>query len=171
MRTKHWGPKIPDCLWVTTDPDSGGAIIWENGRRILTPSEFAALHARAAHFYATTTDAEINQYNLELDQEPVDPAPRPSAPARDLSGWVYAVGIDGQVKLGRSAKPEVRLALLLSGLPFEGQVFGLWQVSNAPLAEKQVHAAFAALRIRGEWFNLTPSQLDRIPELLGDLLK
>lgn len=67
----------------------------------------------------------------------------------------YVIGIEGSplVKIGYTGgTPEARVGQLQTGLPMQLQL--LW--SSFGDYEAELHARFAAHRVRGEWFDLTP---------------
>lgn len=59
----------------------------------------------------------------------------------------------GHVKIGRSAKPEKRLAELQTASPTKLEL--LFVGKNKGLLEKKMHEAFAELALHGEWYQLT----------------
>ena len=67
----------------------------------------------------------------------------------------YVIGIEGSplVKIGyTSGDPKARVAQLQTGLPM--QLTLLWSTFGD--YEDELHDRFAAYRVRGEWFDLTP---------------
>ncbi|MFF7147518.1 GIY-YIG nuclease family protein [Streptomyces griseoaurantiacus] len=66
----------------------------------------------------------------------------------------YLVSVDGSqtVKIGIAKDPKARMATLQTGHPMELSL--LWSCEGD--YERELHEAFARLRVRGEWFDLTP---------------
>ncbi|MFF5853977.1 GIY-YIG nuclease family protein [[Kitasatospora] papulosa] len=66
----------------------------------------------------------------------------------------YLIGAEGSelVKIGHARNPQRRLAGLQTGQP--AQLTLLW--SQVGDYERALHRKFAAYRVRGEWFDLTP---------------
>ncbi|MFI5814945.1 GIY-YIG nuclease family protein [Streptomyces sp. NPDC051643] len=71
----------------------------------------------------------------------------------DASGWAYAIAdrSSSYVKIGCSADPRTRLAVLQTGWP--GVLEILWQERGGRALEVHLHNHFAARRVRGEWFD------------------
>ncbi|MFJ3507831.1 GIY-YIG nuclease family protein [Streptomyces luteogriseus] len=90
----------------------------------------------------------------------VEPAAAPPAPTSKpmkstKAASTYLLGIDGSplVKIGHTtASPKSRMASLQTGLPM--QLSLLWSCEGD--FESDLHVHFAAYRVRGEWFDLTP---------------
>lgn len=68
--------------------------------------------------------------------------------------YVYLIGEMGgeYVKIGESAKPEVRPAELQTGNPRTLILLGYYEVSTLRGADKEVHQEFAAVHSQNEWF-------------------
>lgn len=80
------------------------------------------------------------------------PTSRPIVPA---TVHTYVIGAEGSplVKIGRTTgRPEQRLAALQTGQPSTLSL--LWHCEGDH--ETALHRKFAAHRVRGEWFDLTP---------------
>jgi hypothetical protein len=64
------------------------------------------------------------------------------------------------IKIGRTTGLKQRINNLQSGCPFN---LSLWLTIKTPKSrevEKFLHARFAEIRVRGEWFNPTDKDLD-----------
>ena len=87
------------------------------------------------------------------------PAP-PSGIAPESVGWsdrnkyakVYFIRDDapGAIKIGSAIDPKGRMASLQTSCPATLTLLGA--ISGGQAREKELHARFATLRIRGEWF-------------------
>lgn len=77
----------------------------------------------------------------------------------DGAVWIYAVqaGVDGPVKIGRTRNVRERLADLQSANGEELRLIAAWR--GVPKTEQELHAEYADLRLRGEWFVATPELL------------
>jgi hypothetical protein len=75
-------------------------------------------------------------------------------------GWVYFARSDGLVKIGFSRHLAGRLANLQTHSVHE--VVLLKKVRGTMADEKAWHRRFANLRVRGEWFRVTPRLLAAI---------
>lgn len=78
--------------------------------------------------------------------------------------WVYFIrsGAAGPVKIGYARDPYTRFMNLRTASPDEVSYLG--HLPGGIEEERAVHARFAHLRIRGEWFRPAPELLDFIAE-------
>lgn len=86
--------------------------------------------------------------------------------ARRFTGsWVYFMqaGPRRTVKIGISRDPLMRASRLQTGTPEEYRILAVMPGGKAEEAE--MHARFAAHRVRGEWFKRTPEMTALINEL------
>jgi hypothetical protein len=70
---------------------------------------------------------------------------------------ILSGGERGPIKIGISKDPEGRLIDLQTGSPFTLVLLGFFQVGSFAVArtlEASVHAALAASRLAGEWFDV-----------------
>ena len=66
-------------------------------------------------------------------------------------GYIYFIlSGDTHVKIGYSANMDIRLAALQSANPFELKLYRM--VEGTVAKERELHARFKHLRVRGEWF-------------------
>jgi hypothetical protein len=86
---------------------------------------------------------------------------------------ILSGGRRGPIKIGISTDPERRLRDLQAGSPYTLVLFGFFQVGSfaaAKTLEASVHAALAASRLVGEWFDTDPDTAHRtILEKAADL--
>jgi hypothetical protein len=87
-------------------------------------------------------------------------APSPSVMARV---YFIRVGEDGPIKIGIASDPRQRRSSMQSGNP--EPLIILKTVRGNGHHEKQLHAKFAHLKIRGEWFSPAPELLNYIAGL------
>jgi hypothetical protein len=81
-------------------------------------------------------------------------------------GYLYLLeGKPGEYKIGFSASPQRRIAVLGVQLPFTIEVIHLIEVDNMLSAERMLHEQFAMRRINGEWFALTTEDVTTIRSL------
>jgi len=78
--------------------------------------------------------------------------------------YIGQVGDDGPVKIGISSDPERRIKELNTGsavkIVLRGFfICGSWLIAR--MLEASVHAALAAFRLNGEWFNVSPETARR----------
>ena len=79
------------------------------------------------------------------------------------SAKLYVVSVPGFVKIGRARRVHDRLCKLQVANPHELEL--LCVVSERCYSEERVHAKWADLRHRGEWFRASPALLDWIETL------
>ena len=73
-------------------------------------------------------------------------------------GYVYVIQSETsspQYKIGRSKDPVGRIKKLGVLLPFDIETIHVIETDNAVRLESDLHEEFYALRVRGEWFNLS----------------
>jgi len=81
-----------------------------------------------------------------------------SSPAS--AGFVYIAECGGRYKIGYSKEPVKRIAGLQTGNPELVKLVGT--IPGTPAREDELHRAFRAKHIRGEWFSLTESDVQAI---------
>jgi hypothetical protein len=91
----------------------------------------------------------------------------PIAPKR---GSVYVVSFNGFFKIGRSQNPQVRLKQIVpANFPISAELVFSKEVPHAPYVEKVLHETYKHLRATGEWFRLTPQDLEAIPTVVDEI--
>jgi hypothetical protein len=83
----------------------------------------------------------------------------PEIRVKDKSGFVYFLGGPTSVKIGCSTHPDIRTHQIGTKLPFKTKLLACIAVSDRYAAEKFYHKRFAAFRLEGEWFALSPEVL------------
>lgn len=79
------------------------------------------------------------------------------------SGYVYLLKAhDGYWKIGHTNNPDNRLRTFSVKLPFPVEYEHLIPCDNRLWAEQTLHTRYAAQRIKGEWFELSPEQVEEI---------
>lgn len=85
---------------------------------------------------------------------------------RNLAGWVYLLrSADDLYKIGRTVDPNNRIRTFNVKLPFDVEYEHLIQTDNRFALETELHHHFAAQRVGGEWFNLSPEDVEYIKSL------
>lgn len=85
-------------------------------------------------------------------------------------GYVYIFGSieEGRYKIGQSVRPDSRLSdYRASKLPFPVQMIHTIPADDKARAEADLHEEYRGQRTNGEWFKLSPVELDRITSLKG----
>lgn len=82
---------------------------------------------------------------------------------------IYIINMVGTnfYKIGYAKNSEQRLKILQIGNPFELTLVNSFLINNPKKVEKNIHTKLAEHKVRGEWFDLSPKELDCITELLN----
>ncbi len=76
-------------------------------------------------------------------------------------GFIYILRADnGLVKIGRTIDIQRRLNTFNSQLPYDLEVIKIIESDDCSNLELEFHNQFADKRVRGEWFALTPKDLE-----------
>lgn len=82
------------------------------------------------------------------------------------SGWVYVIkSPTGAYKIGKSSNPNNRIKTFEVKLPFEVEFICLIPAADMNRLEKHLHGHFTEKHINGEWFALTPEDVEYIKGL------
>ncbi len=133
----------------------------DQGGFILTKSELEELVAELYAWYDTLSDEDIDLHNAERADQINARRPSPAAapavkPRRMVPGEVYLVRADnGLYKIGRSANAASRIKTLTVQLPYGIELIHVIKTEDTVGLERRLHTHFAALRKRGEWFELS----------------
>lgn len=85
---------------------------------------------------------------------------------RNTAGWVYLLhSVDGLYKIGRTIDPNNRLRTFSVKLPFDVKYDHLIKCNDMYALETRLHHKYADKRIKGEWFNLSPEDVEYIKTL------
>lgn len=115
---------------------------------------------------------EIQDYRVSAFIEQV-------RPISDSNGLSAAYGVTGTgfvyllqsptsaYKIGRTNSPEDRMRTFGIQLPFEVEYIALIPTSDMVALERALHSRFASQRINGEWFALTPEDIEYIKGLVA----
>ena len=97
-----------------------------------------------------------------------NPQPPVQKPAKSASTYLLGIEDSHLVKIGHTTvSPKSRMAALQTGLPT--QLSLLWSCEGD--FESDLHVHFAAYRVRGEWFDLTPlgDPIDVVKAAVGEI--
>ncbi len=85
-------------------------------------------------------------------------------------GKVYFLRSSGFVKVGiTTGRVEDRVSTLAVGNPNPIEFLFAWVTPKYKEFEKAFHTAFASKKVRGEWFNMTESDLFHIDRLIDEV--
>ena len=82
------------------------------------------------------------------------------------AGFVYVVRCDRYYKIGCTRNAKHRIARFETSYPHALTVVHVVRVSDMTRTEQTLHTRFADKRVKGEWFDLTASDLRVIARLL-----
>ena len=102
----------------------------------------------------------VTEIRQPLDRIP--PAAYSASTMTDRPDCVYFIleSVTQTIKIGVSADPESRMLGLQANTPLECSMIRYVKVEDGYLTEHWLHEKFQHLRVRGEWFRLTPELLD-----------
>lgn len=81
-------------------------------------------------------------------------------------GYVYLIqAASGFYKIGRTANPKNRIRTFSVKLPFEVDYLCLIKTKNMYKLERELHKRYEKKRVRGEWFKLSPADVEYIKGL------
>lgn len=126
--------------------------------------------------YRIDPDAEydldsLNQILIRLSdvleaKEPVKPKREKPQVARDPSGYVYLLqSPTGTYKIGRTKNPADRMHTFSVKLPFEVEYVCVIPTDDRFTLERTLHRKFKAQRVNGEFFRLSPEDVEYIKGL------
>jgi len=88
----------------------------------------------------------------------------------DLSGFVYVLRAEsGHYKIGRTKSPDSRMKTFSVKLPFRVEYELLIRSDNCRELEKGLHARFSDRRVDGEWFALSPEDIEALKQEYGNI--
>jgi len=89
-----------------------------------------------------------------------------------MKGFVYFLSTATALcKIGRTVRrPSARIAEYAPKLPFETTLAHVIPCDDCTAAEREVHSVLEAQRVRGEWFQLKPSDIEEIQEGILDFV-
>lgn len=93
-------------------------------------------------------------------------APKKKKKKKAQDGYVYLIASkDGLYKIGLSKDVRARIKTLGVALPFEIEPIHTIKTDDMVTLEKELHAQFNEKRVRGEWFALTPEDVEYVRSL------
>ncbi len=82
---------------------------------------------------------------------------------REKASFIYLIGAsNGLVKIGKTTDTGSRIAILNTGSPVELTIIACFKTTLADEVEERLHSVYAEKRIKGEWFALTPEDIETI---------
>lgn len=82
---------------------------------------------------------------------------------------IYVMKCHEYHKIGIAANPRRRLNAIKTSNPYEVELIRAVKVPDAIGLERQLHRQFAECRVRGEWFELTDTQITEVIERISEV--
>ncbi len=82
------------------------------------------------------------------------------------AGFIYVVRCDRYYKIGCTRNAKQRIARFETSYPHALTVVNIARVNDMTQVEQSLHTRFCAKRVKGEWFDLTASDLRVIARML-----
>jgi hypothetical protein len=111
---------------------------------------------------------EVNKYRTELYIKSHATSLISNITKKDVldPGYVYLLQSPTKYrKIGKTKNPNNRLKTFSVKLPFEVEYEALIQTNNMSQLEVDLHNLFASKRVNGEWFDLSPEDVEYIKGL------
>ena len=158
---------VTDTIFVVTQSEnsaafkSAGGIFW-------THEEIESLIKKIARFYDTVTPEEIYQRNTAVFEDLFSHSTHtpPQSKPKPKPGCVYVILAEktGLYKIGHTDNPDRRLKQLQRNSPDILDYAITISTDDALTKEKRLHEKYADKRVNGEWFKLTPEDVQSIWE-------
>lgn len=172
---EHWSKRSSKYL---AEPADWVSVINHNGTLLLADTQGLPLDY---NFVMLLRDI-IDESYADLDEEAVHKVFMERAEARKLiapapssghkpskPGFVYLLISGGRYKIGRtSGRLQVRIAQIQRVTPWHIELVTKIKTKDPQRVEADLHERFAAKRLAGEWFDLTPGDVAYIKALGGD---
>lgn len=160
-------------LGIIADADfNQGAIVNMNyftGTFIMPHSEVMKFVEALLEFYDHHTEAEILEHNEGMKipfSNDVSPMPRGETVASTRQGVVYLMRMGEFYKIGFTRiSAQARRAIFQSGSPYPIEIVHEIRTAKPEDLERSLHEQFAHKRRNGEWFALSPDDIEYIKGL------
>lgn len=159
------------CLSVSKEDE---AVIINDGQTDSVPLSYVEaefLLAALTEYLSVgkeTIEAMHSQALIEILDEFDRPGEQPKKPIkdRDKSGHVYLIqSPTGAWKIGRTSNPEDRMATFGLRLPIEVKYVCLIPTDDMYALERKLQSKYIDKLINGEWFALSPADVEEIKAL------
>jgi hypothetical protein len=163
-------PPIVPCLIFST---GGLFTLRSHPTHILTSDEAQTILAGLQMFYDSLTDEQIENINRQMESDwqagspDIEPIDRPNTPKRSIVYLLYSAGL---YKIGQTTQSvAVRVAELQRAIPHDIEVIHAIKSSDIDTLEAELHERYKAKRGRGEWFHLSPEDVEFIESMDGEV--
>lgn len=111
-------------------------------------------------------EAAIWEQQRQLNKQAKETKKAEKRASAAYKGFVYLIqSPTGAYKIGRTTNPNDRMKTFSVKLPFEVDYVCVIQTDDMYGLESQLHNKFAKNRVNGEWFALTPDEVEYIKGL------
>lgn len=151
-------------IYMLRENVGGTFNLTDQGCFIPSKEEWEVIKVIIEHFYSETTDEEIEKHNESLLFNPEVRLPNnEKKPKRKTGGYIYFLKADnGLVKIGRAKDLRQRLDHFTAKLPYKLKLVHSIKTDDSVGLEKVFHEKFHDKRKRGEWFELSDSDLQEV---------
>jgi len=114
------------------------------------------------HFFDDKTMARFREVREEFSRRRAKASTnnKTGGGKKPQSGYVYLAYSAGRHKIGRSKNPSDRIDHFDTQMPVEVSEVNCFEADDYVTAENRLHDYFQDSRVKGEWFNLSPAQLE-----------
>lgn len=135
---------------------NGHEVLVDQLGTLLSRQDVVGIAAACREHLSRLSDKKLRELNASIWEERNQKAPAMPRPKK--LGYIYLMTNkrNGYTKIGWSQNPQVREGTLQSEEP---EVELLHTFTGSTDDEKALHKAFEKKRIRGEWFNLSESDI------------
>ena len=159
------GDDLPDVIdWFMSDDGKEWCLVqdWQYanyGHQFFTAEERERIYNSR---FATEQDKQFCFYDKRTEPaEKREPRPKTKKP-----GYVYLIRAEnGYYKIGRAKNYQERIERLEVKLPFSIEPLHILQCVDMVEAERALHIRFQDKRVNGEWFALTPEDVEYIKNM------
>lgn len=130
---------------------------------VMTPEQVGhALKELVPHAYKAKESCldEFERQEFELSK-------KRKQPRRAAPGHVYLAECDGHYKIGKSKKASARMAHFDTIYPKPVTLIAHAKFDDMDKAEADLHMQYSDCRVKGEWFDLTPEQVEAVKAVLS----
>ena len=155
-------------LIVVSQDANGAVMILEQGEIPLDYRHAEDLHAALTVYLSLGAEAiEKARYDAVESMNSWKRTPAPPK-AEPKPGYIYLVASsNGTYNIGRTAAPDKRMQLFRVKLPFDVELECVIKTSDMLGLERELHKRFADKRVNGEWFALSPEDVEYIKSLVA----
>ena len=116
-------------------------------KNLVLPQRCPSIKCRSSHWNEGRIDGQLNL--RKSDGKP---------------GYIYVIRCGEYYKIGMTLSLERRITELTMQLPHAPEIVCLIPTNHAGMEERRLHKLFSAQRLNGEWFSLTPEDIEKITQ-------